>query len=294
MNKKILKNIILFAVLIVGAITAAIGISMGAKNDYKKMLNMTDIYAMVPADGIVSLNIDVNCADLEITASNDVSGFEISANHIPRNYLKYTVSNNILNLKYSFNKWYEVSSVPILLKDKGKIKITVPADAPLQDIQIESGMNDSDISYLTAENIYLNCGSGDNVLNDINTKCIELYNGSGDTTAKNLNTDKLIFSGGRGKTDISNFQANKASFKTGSGDVSVIGNISGNSDIQSGIGDINAKIVGNAENYSVNVLKGKINVNGKEVSNTGNETDKKYKMDVSAGMGDVNISFNYK
>lgn len=288
MNKKIIKYIALSISLAVGIVTAFIGVSMGAADDYIRQLNLTNIDAIVPAHDVVSLNIDVDYADLEISASNDAKDFEISAENISRSYLKYSISNNILNLKYSFNKWYEVSSVPILLKKPGKIIITVPADTFLQDIQIKSGVSQTSINYLTADNIYIDCGMGNNLLNSINAEYIEINSGSGETSAENISSEKLCFSGGKGNTRIINFQTEKAEIRTGSGDVSILGGIKGDSVISCGMGDINAEFFGNIEDYLIKIPNGSAVVNGKEISET---KDGKYKMDITTGMGDINISF---
>lgn len=288
MSRKLLKNLILCIILTTGVIIAAIGFSMGAGADYKKLLNLTNIEAVMPAEGVATLNIDVAYADLEISASNDSEDFEIYAENIPRSYLKYSCSNNILSLKYSFNKWYEVSSVPIMLKSPGKIKIVVPAAVLLQDIQIRSGINALSVNYLTAENVYIDCGAGQNELNSINADFIDINGSSGDTSATNLSCRKLLFNGSSGDTNISNFSTKKAVFNTGTGSAVLSGIIDGNSTIKSGIGDIDAQFFGSVNDYHIKLLKGDVNINGKKTSGT----DKgKHEMNITSGMGDINIKF---
>lgn len=283
-----LKYAILSVTLASGIISAAAGFSMGAVDDYVKLLNLTDIESVVESYGVAGLNIDVDYADVEITASNEASDFEITASNISRGYLKYSVSNNIFSLKYSFNKWYEVSSVPILLKDAGKIKITVPAEMSLQDVQIKSGTNKVSVNYLKAENIYIDGGNRDNFYSSITADHIEIKSGSGNVNAQNLSSDTFIFCGGSGKADIMNFQTKQAEIQSKTGNISLSGSIKENSVFTSGWGDINADIFGNIKDYSVKLKKGKAVVNGSEVTHTGSG---KNKMDISAGTGDVNISF---
>lgn len=288
MNKGLLKYIIPSLTLAVGIVFAAVGFSMGAKEAYINQLNLTNIEAVIASDNVASIDINIAYADLEISASNDVSDFEISAENISREYLNYSASNNILNLKYTTNKWYEIISVPGLTKKTGKIKITVPADKMFQDIQIKSGLGVTSVNYLTAENLYINCGSGNNSINSINADYIEITNGSGNISAENITSEELSFSGGSGKTDILNFQTEKANFNTGIGSMKLSGIIEGDSSIKCGIGNIKADLCGNKDDYSIYIPKGNAKINGKNSSET---TSGKYNMDIIVGMGNIDINF---
>ncbi|MCM1228061.1 MAG: DUF4097 domain-containing protein [Clostridium sp.] len=288
MNKKVMRYAILTLIFIAGLVIASIGLSMGASEDYKKQLNITDIEAVVPAQDVLSLDIDTDYSDLEIIASNDAEGFEISAENVSRGYLKYSVSNNILRLRYTFNKWYEISSVPFLLKKMGKIKITVPAKIPLKDIQINSGIGTTSVSYLTAENIYIDCGAEESRLGNVNAEYIEINSGSGKISVENITSDGFSFTGGKEDADIKNFRVKNLEMISGRGNISASGSIDGNSFLECGMGDIKAEIFGKKEDYLITVPKGRISVNGVEIMGT---KKGKYKMEITKGMGDVDISF---
>lgn len=288
MKKRILKYLIPSLTLAAGIAIAAAGFSMGARDAYLKQLNLTNIDSVIPTDGVASLNIEVAYADLEITASNDTAGIELSAENISRDYLKYSTDNNILNLKYSTNKWYEISSVPILAKKSSKIKITVPANISLQDIQIKSGIGKMSVNYLSAEKIYIDCGLGENNLCSLNADYIEVTGSAGDTYAENFITETFILSGKSGDAEILNFHTEKAQIIGGTGDIFLSGIIGGDSSIKCGMGDIKAEIFGSLEDYSIYIPKGEAEVNGKKFTG---ETEGKYNMDITAGLGDIKINF---
>lgn len=288
MNKRIWKYLVPSLTLAAGIAIAAAGFSMGAKEAYTQQLNLTNIDSVIPTDGVASLNIEVGYADFEITASNDVEGIELSAENISRDYLKYSTYNNILNLKYSINKWYEISSVPTLSKKSSKIRITVPADIALQDIQIKSGIGEMTVNYLSAENIYIDCGLGQNTLSTLNADYIEINGSAGDTYAENLTSDHIYVAGKSGNTSMLNFQTDKAEFTGGTGDVSVSGVIKGDSRIKCGMGDIRADIFGNVNDYSLYIPKGEAEINGKKMTG---QTEGKHNMDIVTGIGDVEINF---
>lgn len=288
MKGKIIKYIIPSVTFAAGIVLAATGLSMGAKKDYINKLNLTNIESVVPSDSVAGININVSFADLEITASNDAEDFEIRAENISRNYLKYSTSGNVFNLDYSTNKWYDISAIPFISGQTGKIHITVPAEVSIKDIQIKTGIGKSDISYLSAEKIYIDCGWGDNNLKAINAEQIEINTGAGDTSGEHIISESLSIDSGSGKTTISNLQTENAKIVTGAGDTKLSGIINGDSSIKCGMGDIDAELYGRLEDYSIYIPKGKAYINNTEF---GGLTKGKYKMDITTGVGDVRINF---
>lgn len=287
-TKRLFKYIIPATTLTIGILIAIIGFSLGAKNDYIEQLNLTNLESIILAEGVASLDINVDYADLEITASNDITDFEVSAENISRGYLSYSTTNNILNFKYTTNKWYEIISVPKLMENNGKIKIVVPAEISLQDIQIKSGMGKTTINYLTAENIYIDCGLGKSSINSINAEYVEINNGLGEACVESILSEKLTIAGGAGKINAFNINTEKAEMNIGTGNMNITGIINGDSSIKCGMGNIKAELFGKEKDYSIYVSKGKAKINGKNITEI---TEGKYNMDIIVGMGDVDINF---
>lgn len=287
-KKRLLKYIIPSLTMILGIIIAVIGISVGAKEDYIKQLNLTDIQAVVDPDGIAGLDINITYTDVDIIASNDVDKIEINANNISRKYLNYSVSGHIFRLKYDFNKWHEMISIPGLVKQAGKIQIIIPADISLQDIQIKTGSGYNKIKYLTAEKIFIDCGLGNNNIECITSDYIEVNNGLGKVLAENISSDKISLSCGAGKADVKNFHSENAEIKVGMGELKLNGIIEGNSSIECGVGNVKAILYGDKNDYAFNIINGNINVNGKDISNN---TEGKYNIDVECGIGNIDILF---
>ena len=287
-NKKFLKYLIPSITLAAGIAMTIAGFAMGAKSDYINQLNVTSINSEISTSGIAGVNIDISYAELEISASNDTKNIKIDSENVARNYLKYSVSNNVLTLKYSTNKWYEASAIPLLSKKKGKITITVPADKSFQDIQIKSRTGDLSLNYISAGNIYIDCGMGNNSLNTINADYVEINGSTGNITAENISTDEISIYGKSGDICITNLDTKTAVVSDKTGDISLSGKIKGKSRFNGGLGDIKVCIYGKPDDYSIYVPKGKIIVNGEKTTGT---SKGKYTMDVSKKMGDIDISF---
>lgn len=283
---RLFKYIIPLFTLISGIIIVVIGIILGAKDEYIKQLNLTNIQSVVDSNGIAGLDINISYADVEIIASNNVSQIEINAKDVSRKYLSYYTSNSLFVLKYDFNKWHEMISVPGLIKQIGKIQIIIPADFSLMDIQIKVGVGNNSIKYLSAEKIYIDCGVGNNNIDCITSDYIEINNGLGNVSAENITSDKIVVSCGTGKTDINNFHSENSEFKVGMGEIKLNGIIEGKSSLECGVGNIIATLYGNENDYSFNLLGRKIKVNNRYISQN---TEGKYNIDVKRGMGDIDI-----
>lgn len=285
-SKRILKRLIPLFTILIGATLVAVGFSIGAKEAYFTNLNLTNIDSVVESSGIAGIDVNVSIADLEIIASNDVKDFMISAQNISRSNLRYTVSDHILSLKYVNEKWYKAVEIPGLMRKDGKIKITVPADLPIKDIQIKSGIGKSSVKYLTAENVYINCGLGSNSFESIKANYIEIENNMGDIFAKDMNAKKIYVSCGDGQSDFQNIYSESAVIKNGMGDMTLSGAIEGDSRFECGLGDINAELYGCKDDYSIYAISGDIRINGRKAVQT---TGGKYNMDVVGG--DISLDF---
>lgn len=288
MNSKLLKYLIPSLTLAGGIALIITGYTMGFSENYKEQMNISDIQSVVESDSIMTLDIDTDYANVEIVASNDVEDIEINASGISRDFISYSSSNNIFALDYPVNKWYENITVPMMTKNPGSIKITVPADLPLKDVEIRTGGFTSTIKYLSSENMYIDGGRGTTVIDTVEADYTELNGGTGDLSATNISTEKFSLSGGFGDIKLTNLVTEKGEFETGSGDVQISGIIEKDSSFICGFGDVTAKIFRHISNYSVYTGDDEILLNGKEFSGT---TKGENNMDITTGFGDVSITF---
>lgn len=72
------------------------------------------------------------------------------------------------------------------------------------DLEIEGGVGNIDVSEVTAKNVEVNGGVGNIKLSDIKAKSIDLENGIGNITIKDSQTDNLYTSKGLGQLSIEN------------------------------------------------------------------------------------------
>lgn len=283
-SKYIIPSVIIFF----GALMMIIGFNSGAVKDYKDSLKITDMEAVLPSADITNLNIEIDEAAFDIKASNEVKDLMINAENISKNNLDYSINNGTLHLRYSIKKWYNYADMIGLMKSKGKITLLVPADVDIMDIQIATGLSKSNISYLTAERIYIECGSGNVNIKNLTADHIEINGGKCQASCCNITgkTSDLIC--GSGKLSVSNIEADDIGLSCGSGDIDLSGRINGNSIISCKSGSVLMDIYNDADNF-------KFKTDGRDIKINGKKTPPKSKgkkiMDIKCGLGEINIDF---
>ena len=79
-----------------------------------------------------------------------------------------------------------------------------------------------------------------------------------------------------------------------SGDINMSANIMGDSEISCGIGNIDIDLIGERQDYSINIEKGigGIKIDNKKVKNNTSYGKGINKLDIDGGIGSINISFD--
>lgn len=145
---------------------------------------------------------------------------------------------------------------------------------------------------------------------DINFKKVEINIGAGKLEIENLNTEKLELSLGAGTTDIDYVKAISFKVETGAGKLNIknslfekakldmgVGNtyieseIKDIFDIDAGIGNLELKLLGNKEEYTLDIDKGvgNVTVDGVNVTNVLGSGSRHIKVD--GGIGNIDINF---
>lgn len=285
--KKKLKVIIPAAILVIGIVLAVIGLAMGAKSDYIKSLELTDFEANVPSSGVFNLDINVSMADLNIVCTNDVNEFNITAENISKQFLDYSTNNNTFKLRYETKKWYQTTYIPGFLHKQGKINIYIPASLEFKDVQVNSRYGSSELSYITAERIFIDCGTDNSSITNLTCDYLKINNKSGDISCMNIDAAAADLILKSGDAEFCNFVSESVKINNKFGDLTLSGIIKGNCSIVCSMGDVNATIYGNESDYNFSILNGKISVNNKE--NLQNK-DGKYDFKTDCSMGEVNFT----
>ena len=284
--KKKLKVIIPSAVLVVGIVLAVIGLAMGAKGDYVKSLELTDFEANVPSSGVFNLDINVSLADINIVCTNDVEEFNIKADNISKQFLDYSTTNNTFKLRYETKKWYQTTFIPGFLHKQGKINIYIPASLNFKDVQINSRYGSSELSYITAERIFIDCGTGSSNITNLTCDYVKIDNKGGGISCMNVDAAAADLTLRSGDTEFCNFVSESVKIENKFCDLTLSGIIKGNCSIVCSMGDVNATLYGNESDYNFNVLKGNVSVNN--IENPQNK-DGKYYFKTDCSMGEINF-----
>ena len=261
--KKKLKIIIPLIIIAIGAALIIVGLSKGAAKDYNNKLELNEFEANITASSIVNLDIDVSIADVNIICTNDVTDFHIEAENITKDLIEYTTSNNTLKLIYNTKKWYETIFIPGYKKADGTINIYVPADISLKDVEITAKYGELNVSYLTADRVFIDCAEGDNHIKNLTCNHAEINNKGANLNGVNINAIEADLNLNSDTAVFSNFTTESLILKN-NGDLKLSGVITGDSSLKSDSGDAELTLYGDKSDYSFKVIDGDVTVNGKE------------------------------
>lgn len=221
-----------------------------------------------------SVSGDIQNLDIEIKAANL--------------YIKegeaFSVESNLKNLKV------DEKNGGLIIKDAAEIKvhlfgsnsyenaeltIYVPARTVFENVNLATGAGRLNVESLTAETLDFELGAGEvSITSLIATKSADIEGGAG----------KITISGGALKG---------LDLEMGVGQLNLASALTGNCRLDLGIGETNIALIGNKNDYKLELEKGlgSISVEGKAVSNYsigGNGTNQ---VEIHGGIGAINLEF---
>lgn len=121
---------------------------------------------------------------------------------------------------------------------------------------------------------------------------IYINGGAGNINIENLKAKNLEMSLGVGGSEIKNLEAGKAEISTGIGDTNIIAIEVEDAKISTGIGKVSIGLKSKAEDYTIKASKGigSITLNGSSVGDDSNIGSGTRKLDISGGIGSINIT----
>ncbi|WP_295151863.1 DUF4097 family beta strand repeat-containing protein [uncultured Ruminococcus sp.] len=119
------------------------------------------------------------------------------------------------------------------------------------------------------EDFELNIGAGEITIDNISCKNAKLETGAGEIIVTNVKCEnKLISDTGTGEIEISESVVGGLKANIGAGEFTYNGEVNGDIDVDCGVGECSI-----------------------DLTNTKEEFDKKYKVDIDTGIGDVNVTY---
>lgn len=218
------------------------------------------------ATDIDSLNIRINAADLKIEYGE-----------------KFSVTSNLKNLEI------DERNGTLTLKDLTKTKVLYinnPYENAMLTIYIPE-----DIAF---DSINISTGAGRFMVDKLSAKRINFEFGAGDALINTLEADVFAkIEGGAGRITISNGALNDLDIEMGIGELNLTSRLSGDCNLEMGLGASNITLIGSMYDYELDIDKGlgSISVNGKDVSDFGSSGNGSAEVEISGGIGDINVKF---
>ena len=214
----------------------------------------------VPSE-IHSIEVEINAADFKIAQGER---FFVESN------LKYlTVKDQSGVLKIDERKRFGVTVADAVLI------LYVPADAELKRVDITTGAGKLTADRLSAASMELELGAGE--------VCIDTL----------VATSSINIEGGAGKVTVSNGALRNLDLDMGVGQLNLTCALIGDSDLDLGVGESNITVLGNKDDYSLDIEKGigNITLDGKSVSDIKGSGKGKNSIEVNGGVGAINLKF---
>lgn len=128
----------------------------------------------------------------------------------------------------------------------------------------------------------------------LSSDTIDFELGAGEVTIESLiATSDAALDGGAGKITVTGGELHNLDLAMGVGQLNLTSALTGDCSFDLGIGDSNITVIGDRENYKLSIEKGigSITVDGAGVSNLKEQGSNQNSIDVSGGIGAVNLNF---
>ena len=212
-----------------------------------------------------SISINLNAAELEIKTGDD---FALQTNH---KYLKCEEKDDILKISETRTLF---ASHPRGMK----VILTIPQDKIFDYVDIRAGAGSVTIDELSSNMLNIDLGAGELTAQRLDA----LYNAE--------------FDGGAGSVTINGGRLNNADIDMGVGELNLESELFGKSSIDYGIGETNLVLIGEEDDYKIELDKGigEAWLDGKKMSDDSVYGAGKNFIEIDGGIGELNITFKAK
>lgn len=249
---------IFLTVSIIGGILGAVGLFGGLFDD-DAVLDDAKTYTV--SGSITKLEVIINAADFTI---KQAEAFSVESN---LKHLTVKEENGVLKIKE--NKRFGITYNDAMLI------LCIPTNAVFETVDITTGAG-----RLTADALF--------------TDSLKLELGAGEVNIASLNAaNDADINGGAGKITISGGSLRNLNVDMGVGQLNLTSAVRGNSVFDLGIGETNVTLIGSKEDYKINAEKGigNITIDGKSVSDFNDIDNGDNNIEVSGGIGTINLEF---
>lgn len=263
--QKIIKYLALaFAVFLIISIITGICGALYSVSYFLSGNTVGEMTEHVIGNNFTSLSVNISAAELELKTGEK---FGIETNH---RYLTYKENGDILKIS---------ETRPFFTSHSGmKVILTIPE---------ENVFDYADI----------NAGAGSVTIDDLRASSLKIELGAGELKAGRLDaSDKAEIDGGAGSVTISGGRLNNADIDMGVGELNLTGELSGKSSIDYGVGETNLVLIGEEDDYKIELDKGigEAWLDGKKMSDDSVYGAGKSFIEIDGGIGELSITFKAK
>lgn len=211
---------------------------------------------------ITELEIEVGAADLKILTSDSF--------RVESNLAKLTVkeSGKKLIIKQQ-DEFFKIRSENV------KLELYIPTDTAFEKVNIITGAGALNIDAVCSDVLKLELGAGKSEIGLL-------------TVTENADID-----GGAGKLTIKGGELKDLDLDMGVGEITLTSRLLGASDLDFGIGNAKLTLIGNKEDYEIEIDKGlgNISVDGESAKDGQTYGGGNSKIDIDCGVGNVEMDF---
>ncbi len=210
---------------------------------------------------IQSLEVKINAADFTIKQGES---FSVESN---LKHLTVEDKNGVLTIKET-KKFANTYTGAVLT-------LYIPADTVFEKVNIITGAGRLTADSLSASTMNFELGAGEVTIDTL------------------VATSDIDIDGGAGKITVSGGALHNLDLDMGVGQLNLTSALTGDSDFDLGVGESNITIIGNRDDYKLDIEKGigNITVDGASVSNIKEQGNGNNSIEVSGGIGAINLKF---
>lgn len=247
--------------IIGGIITGLTGISFILSSKDKEPIGKMQVYPI--DDEISSLSLNLSAAKLKIKTSDK---FSVESNH---SYISIDSKNGELCIDET-KELFSFSSKGVT------VILNIPNGFVFENATIDTGAGEVEIEALSANNLNLSLGAGE-------------------ANIKNLTANSsACIDGGAGELNIDGGLLCNLELDMGVGELSLKSRIEGQSSLDYGIGETKLTLLGNREDYQIEIDKGigKAKLDGENMYDESVYGYGKNKIEIDGGIGEIDIRFS--
>ncbi len=252
---------VFLTVSIIGGIFSTVGL-FGLIFDEKAVTEEVESHTL--SSDIRSLSAEVGAADFSIKTGD-----------------RFLVESNLKNLSVKEKNGVLIikdTSKAVVSRTDAMLTLTVPEGAELERVKLTTGAGRLQIESLRANRMDFELGAGEVVIE-------ELFAAS-----------EIDIDGGAGKITVSGGELRDLDLSMGVGQLNLTSLLTGECEFDLGVGDSNIRVLGNREDYRLDIEKGigNITLNGEGISNLKNSGKGIHKIEISGGVGSICLDFEEK